>query len=222
MHAVRRIKSSDKRLPFTVDDLQKLVSAIPIILEDPYQQTMYKAMILTAFFGLLRVGEMAQSKHGHENIIKRQSVQEVYINSKVKYINISMSVYKHSQGQPTIIPVSRQPLREICPVRALLQYMQDSPCQHGPLFRFRSGASVSVSDFRSVLRSLVVECHLDPTTYTSHSLRIGGATHAHLNNMSTAQICRLGRWKSTAYKKYIRTDALPISTSTVQKPPSLL
>lgn len=53
---------------------------------------------------------------------------------------------------------------------------------------------------------------MNPNLFTAHSFRIGGATHAHNSNMSTAQIQKLGRWKSSAYLKYIRPPALPLHT----------
>ena len=40
--------------------------------------------------------------------------------------------------------------------------------------------------------------------YSSHSLRIGGATTAIMYGASEAQLKIMGRWKSDAFKKYIR------------------
>ena len=45
---------------------------------------------------------------------------------------------------------------------------------------------------------------LDPTGYSTHSLRAGAATDAAGLGFSEAQIQSLGRWRSQAYKLYIR------------------
>lgn len=212
LQALRKIQPADKRHPFTTDKLRSIVTCLPTILADPFKQRLYKAMILTSFFGLLRVGEIALSPKGQPNVIQRHNLGLAHKGNKVTGIDIYMSSFKHSQGQGSHIPLALQPLKQICPVRALLAYLKLAPAHPGPLFQHVSGVPVTVSEFRSVLRSCVLACHLDPSLYTSHSLRIGGATHAHLRNMSPSQICRLGRWKSSAFKKYIRIDTLPLQT----------
>ena len=212
LHATRRHSSIDKRHAFYIKDIDNIVKALPDIGTDPYLLIMYTAMILTAFFGLLRVGEITVSTHGHQNIIRKDAIKLGYQGNHVSTINIYMSSYKHSQGHPASIPLCRQLLKSICPVRALIRYLKSSSCPSGHLFHHKSGQTVSSSEFREVLRSCVSACGLDPSCYTCHSLRIGGATHAYLMNMPSSQICKLGRWKSTAYKKYIRTHALPINS----------
>ena len=51
-------------------------------------------------------------------------------------------------------------------------------------------------------------CGLDTSRYKSHSFRIGGACHATDRGYSDAQIHALGRWKSDAFKVYLRSEVL--------------
>ena len=44
--------------------------------------------------------------------------------------------------------------------------------------------------------------------YKSHSFRIGAASMAAEQGLSDAQIRLMGRWKSNAFKKYIRINSL--------------
>ena len=49
---------------------------------------------------------------------------------------------------------------------------------------------------------------VDSSRYKSHSFRIGGACHAAEKGYSDAQIRALGRWKSYAFKVYLRSEVL--------------
>ena len=51
------------------------------------------------------------------------------------------------------------------------------------------------------------------TTYKGHSFRIGGACHAAEKGYSYAQIRALGRWKSDAFKTYLRSEILYANSS---------
>jgi len=59
--------------------------------------------------------------------------------------------------------------------------------------------------FSSELHRRLAFCGLDTTRYKSHSFRIGGACHATEKGYSDAQIRALGRWKSEAFKVYLRS-----------------
>ena len=51
-------------------------------------------------------------------------------------------------------------------------------------------------------------CGLDTRSYKGQSFRIGAASHAADKGFSDAQIRTLGRWKSDAFKIYIRPERL--------------
>lgn len=71
-----------------------------------------------------------------------------------------------------------------------------------PLFVFRDGRPLTHAHLSSFLKSNVP--HAPHHRVTPHSLRAGAATDAALNRFSEQDIQRLGRWKSDAYKGYIR------------------
>ena len=74
----------------------------------------------------------------------------------------------------------------------------------GPLFCFADGSPVKTSQFTQQLQQALNFCGLDSTKYKSHSFRIGAASLAAEKGLSDAQIRHLGRWKSDAFKLYIR------------------
>ena len=115
---------------------------------------------------------------------------------------------------PTVIPpvrpfsilVSRQP--QSCPVELLAKYLAMRGPRPGALFITVDGAPVSRSHFSNQLSSAIQFCGLSPSVYKGHSFRIGAASHAADKGLSDAQIRLLGRWKSNAFLKYLRTPSL--------------
>lgn len=210
LHSLRRKKQIDKRLPFTVKHLEILTSALRLYHSDEYTFRLLKAMFLTAFFGLFRAGEIARSSKSPLNVIRRQDVEFEQENSKITSVTLILRNYKHSNGRIARIPLRRQCRSNICPVKALLRYLHLTTPSYGQLFSFKDGSPVTTSYLRGALKNCVVSCNLNPEQFTSHSLRIGGATHAFQSDMTSAQIKKLGRWQSDAHLKYIRTPTLPL------------
>lgn len=210
LHSIRRHKQLDKRQPFTISNIRNILKSLSVIVSDGFTRIIMQAMFLVAFFGLFRVGELAHSLTGSQNVIRREDLVFKYKQSTVSSMSITIRNYKHSQGNISLVPLARQSNKKLCPVHALLKYLRIAPNGNGQLFRDRNGQPISTAFFRSILRSCVIANNMDPNLYTAHSFRIGGATHAYESNMPASQIQKLGRWKSTAYLKYIRSTTRPI------------
>jgi len=59
--------------------------------------------------------------------------------------------------------------------------------------------------FCAGLKSLITDLKLDKCLYDTHSLWIGAATSTSLAKLPDAYIQILGRWRSNAFKRYIRS-----------------
>ncbi len=81
---------------------------------------------------------------------------------------------------------------DLCPVRALFNYLCARGSSQGPLFVFADKKLLSHSRFVDRLRTGLREAGIDRTVYCSHKFRFGAATTA------------LGRWESSAYLQYVR------------------
>ena len=66
-----------------------------------------------------------------------------------------------------------------------------------------------MEELRKALRNIGVE---EAKRYSGHSFRSGVATTAAVNGIEDHQIKLLGRWKSTAYQRYIQPTGTQLAT----------
>lgn len=86
----------------------------------------------------------------------------------------------------------------------------------GPLFCTPAGVSITVSQVRDVVRSVMAAAGRDPALFGAHSLRIGGASAALAAGVPPALIRLMGRWSSDVYEIYTRMSveaALRVGTA---------
>jgi hypothetical protein len=110
----------DNRLPITKSILDRLVISVNSVCSVPYYQQLYKAKILVAFFGFLRIGEMTTSASNMQN--------HCLLLSNIEFHSFGFTIcfhtHKHSvPGQTSTIVIKRQTKSELCPVVQLLRYI---------------------------------------------------------------------------------------------------
>ena len=74
----------------------------------------------------------------------------------------------------------------------------------GPLFLHTAGNPLTCFQFSCMLKKGITSLGLNPREFSPHSFRLGAATSAALCGMPDDQIKNMGRWKSSAFKLYIR------------------
>ena len=95
---------------------------------------------------------------------------------------------------------------EICPVRAVLEFMVVRKAGPGPFFRDREKGGLTRRDFVSEVRKALAERGMPDAGISGHSFRIGAATAAAVSGASDEEVKALGRWRSKEYKGYIRRE----------------
>ncbi len=65
---------------------------------------------------------------------------------------------------------------------------------------------LSYSTFQKAIKTVAISLGLDPSRYSSHSLRIGGASVMAAAGLPDYVIQLIGRWKSLAFLTYIRSN----------------
>jgi len=195
----------DSRLPITIPILHKIFQSCTSTPE--YETRLFKAMCAVAFFAFLRVGEITATKQSMEVLQLSQVTTLSTGTGSVEALKLTFLTFKHHyNSRPISLVLSRQP--DVCPVKLLLEYMVLRGNSPGPLFQHPDGSPVSRTEFSAKLNFAIKACGLDPTRYKGHSFRIGAASHAAENGFTDTQIRLLGRWKSDAFKKYIRIPSL--------------
>ena len=196
-------ESYDSRLPITVPLLIRLCGAASSTVINQYQRLLFQCMMCVAFWGFLRVGEITVPGGTVIQLADLSfAMQEGNVFSAAEVV---LRWYKHNRcGTPFRVVLPTSSIASICPVRVLLSYLQQRACQAGPLFTLEDGSPVKRTWFANQLHCAVCFCGLDQARYKSHSFRIGAATWAAANGWTDAQIRHKGRWRSDAFKKYIR------------------
>lgn len=202
LRGIRRTQGSSwvkkKRLPITVNHLHSMIQFLHDSLMCRHDKAMWRALILCAFFGLLRVSEYTtpSSKRFDENtnlLVRDVSIQKDFVSVFIKA----------SKTDPFKVG-SKIRLAKIggilCPVSALKRYLKLRKFAHGPLFVLKHGSFVT----RKYVTAFIKMSIHDNIDLNTHSFRIGGASAAASSGVPDSIIKILGRWSSDCYRRYIR------------------
>ena len=195
--------TTDTRLPITLNILRQLLLALHNTALDPYVHTMIRAMFLVAFHGLMRIGELTSVAS------KQPALMADNLSFREQHAILSITAFKHNNtGRPFQIVLSKQSDPVLCPLLALTDYFKLRGNSPGPLFCFPSLQPVPRTFFTNKLNLVLNLCGLNHKLYKSHSFRIGAASFYASTGLSDEQIRLLGRWKSTAFRRYIRCQRI--------------
>jgi integrase len=116
---------------------------------------------------------------------------------------------QHMDKQP-LVPIPAVPDSVVDPVRSFVKMTVDTPTildnetlLHVPATGGRR--ALTVNHLRACLRHLLAACGIDPSLYSLHSFRRGGATTAYQAEASQHDIQTHGGLKSQAFWEYIHT-----------------
>ncbi|XP_071123182.1 uncharacterized protein [Mytilus edulis] len=203
---LRLDKRHDCRKPITIDYhiLTRLLDALNLICYSVYETCLFKASFSVAFFGFLRVGEIAKSNFNENHIVKRSNIT-FGNNSGSLYIVVPSSKTDQLGNSVTIV-LERYKISSICPVQLMSDYIAMRHKDDGHLFCHANMKTLTRYQFSNILKKTLAFLGHNPSEFNTHSLRIGAATQSFLDGLDENSIKLKGRWKSAAYKGYIRTN----------------
>ena len=156
-------------------------------------------LVVTVFFGLMRVSEFTCSNNFDPEI--NLSFQDISFNdsNSIMYVRI-----KASKTDPfrfgCIIRLAAIPGHALCPLAIMKRYLEIRGPRSGPLFLFSDGRFVTRNYVLAFIRITLP----NSDNVNTHSFRIGGASAALSAGASDSLIRVMGRWSSDCYNRYIR------------------
>lgn len=154
----------------------------------------------------MRLGELVpKSKSEADKVVQ---VTDISFDSEKSMI-ITLRHHKTNDSNlPTSLHLCATDTGDTCPVQATKTYLSIFSHNKGPLFPFKSGSTLSYYFVANMFSHTLTLCGLNSNRYKGHSFRIGAATDAAARGLSDATIQKLGSWKSNAFQRYIRFNAL--------------
>ena len=190
----------DHRMPITITLLEKILPNLSHICTSYYEATLFRVAYSISFCALLRVSEIAFSNIDHINHVLTFQNVKVY----PTYVNIFIQKSKTDQsGKGVNITIHFTEKIQFFKT-ALQSYLSIRPQFGGTFLCHFNGSPVTAYQFNAILKKVLEFSGIQNKFYKSHSFRIGGATYLFGEGKSEDEIKSLGRWKSNAYKSYIR------------------
>ena len=199
--ANKLVKSSDMRLPITLDMLRKLIDSTQHVTRSFYEAAMLKAMFILMFHAFMRIGEVTKSPNNIQ-------FSEVVVN--LTSVTITFTRFKHHRGHPMVLTIPASD-SAYCPVKLTLAYLNLRGSSPGPFFCYPGPIPVVPQQFSSMLSCSLSWANLQKINIKPHSFRIGAATWAAINGFTDSQIQTMGRWSSSAFRKYIRINSFRVA-----------
>jgi hypothetical protein len=171
-----------------------------------HDKHMLSAAFTLAFYGFLRVSEFTSPSHKHFNPHIHPTTTDISWSKNHFHYRLKRSKTDQlHHGQTLYLPRSSGPT---CPYSAMKTYLKHSRATRrpSPLFVFSDSTPLNRSSCLKHLRYLLKRVGYNPKHYNTHSFRIGAATSAAQAGLSPQDIKLLGRWRSTAYQRYIRSN----------------
>ena len=200
-------KASRSRLPITPQILKQM----QVVLNNrgnSFDNVMLWAACTTTFFSFCRSGEVTTNPPGSYDPNTHLSYGNLSVDNadSPKVLALQLKVSKTDQGRRGVKVVIGKTGDALCPVTAMLRYLRLRGSHSGPLFIWQNKTPLSRAALVSAVRAILIEANLPADKFAGHSFRIGAASTAAAAGIQDSQIQTLGRWKSSAYLLYVRTD----------------
>lgn len=200
------------RLPITPTILKRIKGVGFLSKEDRGRgladQKMLWAASLTAFFGFCRSGEITLPQDGGYDPGIHLSYRDVAVDNpgQPRIISLLLRRSKTDQVGKGVKVILGRTGHDLCPVAAVLDYLGSRGSDSGPLFRWSDGRPLTRTRFVEEVRIALQRANLPAKNFAGHSFRIGAATTAAAAGVEDSTIQALGRWKSSAFLRYIRAS----------------
>ena len=192
--ARENVSTKPKRHPFTVVMLDNVHKLWPFT---TWSSIVAFAAISVGIHGLLRASEYVHKAPWSTPLLRRH----IALYERACILNLpAAKTDPFKQGQVVTIYSTGS---ASCPVRWIRYIFEHSRSKSAdaPLFQDLHGSQLEYRDLQGAIKSACRLLRLDPTRFSSHSLRSGGATSLAMAGCPAHVIQKLGRWKSHIFTK---------------------
>jgi site-specific recombinase XerC len=177
-----------QRFPVTLGVLMLMLPRVA-----PFEIAAFAAMVV-GFHGLFRASEIV-ARDAKNPMLLRKHV--TFFKDRVVIHVARSKTDTFDEGVDVTIHATNGPL---CPLLWLKTAMDRAIDKRGeaPVFQRPNGAPMTYAYFQNFIKRMCVKTGL-PQGFSSHSLRIGGASTLIALGFSVDAVKKLGRWKSYAY-----------------------
>lgn len=199
-----------QKLPITPSLLWQVHKTINL---SETEDCIFWAVCLTLFFGLLRKSNVLCTQSSFQQG-KHLARDDIHITGEGVVLVIRWSKTIQYQQRTLRLPMPMHPSHPLCPSSAIMRalaFTAGAP-QNGPAFVLPSSEGFIAyppSRFVSRLRSTLLPFVVDPSHFSTHSFRRGGASWAFSCNIPGEMIQIMGDWRSDSYLRYLE---VPMST----------
>ena len=163
-----------------------------------------RAALLTSFRGLLRKSQITDS-----DSVLRRSDFEFFVWGMVITVRRSKTI--QFSEKELVIPVARVANTDLCAVYWCKKHFAQTPLLgSAPAFQVPSASGgfrpLPYASFQSTIKFFCAEIGLNPSDFSSHSLRRGGCTFLASQGASIQELKARGDWKSDCVYQYIQTS----------------
>ena len=183
--------------------------------KQPYLEKLYLAAFSLAYYGMMRIGEIALGPHTikakdiHVGRNKQKILMVLYT-SKTHGLESRPQKIKIEANSNNVLQSQNSEFNGLifCPfamVRRFLAARGNYEKDDEQFFVFRDKSPLKPENFRELLKSIIQKLNLNPDLYNTHSMRAGRATDLMFFGYSISTIQRAMRLKCTStVLKYIK------------------
>ena len=195
-------KEKSHLLPINKTLLSKILKKLPNLNFSKYLVKALKAMFALAYEGCFRIGELIVSGED-KHTLTINNVQ--FLTSKTPHaLKLTLDSFKH-HAAPASILIQKRKSRESA-YKLVRKYLKVRPTGEGHLFLDKDRSPFQRNLVASALRACLEGLVEDPAKYNTHSFRVGRTTDLVEEGTPESVIQQVGRWKSTAYRCYYRSQ----------------
>ena len=182
----------------------------------PYLACLYTALFASAYYGMLRIGELTTGTHPirvtdvhvgenkNKVLFVLRTLKTHWLDSKLQFVKLMSVPLKNAEQHMHIIPSMGE--WYFCPYELVERFISYRPKYKNvtdPFFVFSDHSPVTAHNARSTLKLMLTQMRLDSDKYGMHSFRIGRSVDMFNALIEISMIRKIGHWRSNIVYSYL-------------------